>query len=58
MGGTASTISTSSCRDAGVANWETIALLTPMSVTPSSTPTRRIARRESRIVLPKTLPNP
>jgi hypothetical protein len=41
-----------------VLNWLTIALLTPMSVRPINTDTTSTARRESRIVLPKMLPNP
>ena len=45
-------------RDAAVANSDTIALLTPIRSSPRTTPTTIVARRESRIVLPKTLPRP
>ena len=56
IGGTAATTSASCWRDSGVANSATIAELTAISTRPSPMPTAIVARRESRTVLPKTLP--
>jgi hypothetical protein len=58
MGGTAATTAARSLRDCSVLNSVTMARLTPINSSPTRTPTSRIARRESRSVLPKMLPKP
>ncbi len=58
MGGTAATRFAISCRDSGVENSDTMAWLTPIRIRPIRPPTSRVARRESRMVLPKTDPSP
>ena len=58
IGGTDWMTVTISWRESGVANWVTMALLTAISSRPRTAPTRIVARRESRMVLPKMLPKP